>query len=363
MTESPLPGRAEELPSLRQLADLEPLSTGDLIDRAVQVYRRNFAPLLYLAILPVLASCVGTLLIAYTSTGLRESVATLPVIIAGLSLGYFLTYIISPLLLMLITGGLTRTVADFVMLDTPISFRRTWRLIRSRLWALIWAQILGSVLFWMALAGLVLVEFFLLWVMILVALLLFGYLPPMVASPLLVLLIMVIVALGFVSYCAVVAQVALIPSVVMIEGRRGWESIVRSLQLARGTIWRITQITLFDMAIASSVISAIGIPIVIYVILNGDFDDLTRTPTWFILAANLADQLGKLVTLPMSTIAYCLLYFDMRVRREGYDVELLGARLENASARGSATTQPPMTPRPSPPVVGPPKTEAATFSP
>lgn len=318
---------SETLPDWRQLADLEPLSTGDLIDRAVFIYRSNFAPLLGLAVLPVLASCAGTLLVAYTATGLRESVATPLIQIAGFLGGYFLTYIVSPLLLMLITGGLTRTVADFIMLDAPIGFRRTWRMVRGRLWPLIWSQVIGATLFWFGLAGVALVVFFIMWVFILAAVTLFGYLPSTLAGGLSVLLTVALVGLGFVGYCAMLARVALIPSVVMIEGRSVWDSIVRALQLARETILRVVQITLFEIAIASSVISAVGVPLLVYIILNGDFDDLTRTPMWFLLFFNVADQLGKLVTLPMATIAYCLLYFDMRVRREGYDVELLGARL------------------------------------
>ncbi len=352
---TPSPSRSSELPSLHQLADLEPLSTGDLIDRAVHIYRHNFAPLLALATVPVVISCTGTLLIAYTFTGLRESAATLPVLILGTILGYSLTYLISPLLLMLITGGLTRTVADFVMLDVPIGFWRTWRMVRGRLWPLILTQIIGYILFGMVLSGLFFVGMFVVWIILLLSFLLFGYLPSILAGGLFTLLLFVLVALGFIGYCAAVAQVALIPSVVMIEGRPTWDSIVRAMQLARGTIWRVVQITLFDLAIASSAISAIGIPLLVYVILNGYFEDLTRTPTWFILAFNVADQLGKLLTLPMATIAYCLLYFDMRVRKEGYDVELLGARLESTA---SASAWPGAN-RPAPPLVTSPPTETA----
>ncbi|MCS7078912.1 MAG: hypothetical protein NZ585_02520 [Chloracidobacterium sp.] len=328
---------ADSLPDLHQLADLEPLSTGDLIDRAVFIYRANFAPLLGLSILPVLTSCAGALLVAYTATGLRESVATLPVQIVGFVVGYFLTYFVSPLLLVLITGGLTRTVADFIMLDVPISFRRTWRMARGRLWPLIWSQLIGAMLFWLGVSGVALVGLFILWVIVLATVLLFGYLTTVLAGGFYFLLTGFVIALGFVGYCAVLAQVALLPSVVMIEGRSVWDSVVRAMQLARGTILRIAQITLFDIAIASSVISALGIPLLVYVLLNGEFDDLTRTPMWFLLSFSVADQLGKLVTLPMATIAYCLLYFDVRVRHEGYDVELLGARLESAATRLAAT--------------------------
>lgn len=337
-------GRSAELPSLHQLADLEPLSTGDLIDRAVHIYRRNFAPLLGLAAVPVVTSCTGTLLIAYTFTGLRESVATLPVTVVGMTLGYSLTYLFSPVLLMLITGGLTRTVADFVMLDVPIGFWRTWRMVSGRLWTLILAQLIGYILFGMALSALFFAGILAFMVVLMGLLYLTSFLPSILAGGLFVLLLLFFLALGFVGYCAVVAQIALIPSVVMIEGRPLWDSLVRALQLARGTIWRVVQITLFDWAIASSAISAIGIPLLVYIILNGDFEDLTRTPTWFILAFNIADQLGKLLTLPMATIAYCLLYFDMRVRQEGYDVELLGVRLENTVGTGGPTAAPQPTP-------------------
>ncbi|MGQ9896047.1 MAG: hypothetical protein ACUVR8_00590 [Acidobacteriota bacterium] len=327
--------QSAELPSLHQLADLEPLSTGDLIDRAVYIYRHNFASLFGLAAIPFVTSCTGTLLIAYTFTGLRESAATLPVLVLGAILGYSLTYLFSPLLLMLITGGLTRTVADFVMLDVPITFWNTWRVIGGRLWVLILAQLIGFVRF-----GLLVLALLFIWILVGGALLaisffLISYLPTVFAGGALILLLLVFLALGFVGYSFAVAQIALIPSVVMIEGRTTGDSIIRARQLARKTTWRIAQITLFDLAMASSAISAIGIPFLLYVILNGDFEDLTRTPAWFILAFNVTDQLGKLLTLPLATISYCLLYFDMRVRQEGYDVALLGARLESTGGPAS----------------------------
>ncbi len=334
-------GRAdsEQLPNLCQLADLEPLSTGDLIDRAVLIYRSNFAPLLGLALLPVLTSCAGTLLVVYVATGLHESAGAALIRLIGFIVGYLLTYVISPVLLALTTGGLTRTVADCIMLDIPVGFRRTWRMVRGRLWTLLWSQLVSAVIFWFGLSVVALSSLFILSVVVLAVMLSLSYVTSVFAGSLVLLLVAVAIGLGFIGYCAMLAQVALVPSVVMIEGRSTWDSIVRAVQLARGTVWRVTQITLFDMAIASSVISAVGIPLLLYVFLNGEFRDLTRAPMWFLLFSNLADQLGKLVTLPMATIAYCLLYFDVRVRREGYDVELLGARLEGPLPPGRTPTQ------------------------
>jgi hypothetical protein len=338
MTGTPSSRRADELPGLYQLAALEPLSTGDLIDRAVYIYRHNFAPLLGLSAIPVTLGCTGTLLTAYIFTGLQESAATLPVLVLGAILGYSLTYLISPLFQMLITGGLTRTVADFVMLDIPISFWRTWRMVRNRLWPLIVAQLVGYILFGTALAVIFFVGLFASGLLLAVFALLLKFLPGVLAGSFAILLLAFLVALGFVGYCAAVAQVALIPSVVMIEGRPVWDSIARAIQLAQGTIWRVVQITLFTLAITSSAASAVWIPFSVYVILNGDFEDITRTPTWFVLAFNVANQLGTLLTLPLTTITYCLLYFDMRVRQEGYDIELLCARLESTPIPAKPST-------------------------
>jgi hypothetical protein len=41
---------------------LEPISTGDVIDRAVRLYRRNFTALISIAAVPSLSYFVGTLM-------------------------------------------------------------------------------------------------------------------------------------------------------------------------------------------------------------------------------------------------------------------------------------------------------------
>src|SRR5262245_32883911 len=49
---------------------LKPLSTGDVIDRAVRIYRRNFGPLIIIVAIPAFVGYVVKLLVSYGYTSL-----------------------------------------------------------------------------------------------------------------------------------------------------------------------------------------------------------------------------------------------------------------------------------------------------
>jgi len=100
---------------------LQPVSAGDLIDRALRLYRRNFASLLAIAAVPGLAAVVGGLLTVFPQDKIGLQI-----------LGNLITWGLKPVVNLMIIGVLTRVVADHLMLGREISFRRTWRLLLSK---------------------------------------------------------------------------------------------------------------------------------------------------------------------------------------------------------------------------------------
>src|SRR4030095_1752242 len=118
---------------------LEPMSTGDVIDRAVRLYRRNFTPLVAITAVPTLIGYVVTLMFWYGYTGLLTSATSsrgMPLsAIWMLALGG-LGYPFWMFALLLTVCGLSRVVGAHLMLGTPITFRGCFAAVRRSLGAI-----------------------------------------------------------------------------------------------------------------------------------------------------------------------------------------------------------------------------------
>ncbi|HMZ81228.1 MAG TPA: hypothetical protein PLL06_16115, partial [Acidobacteriota bacterium] len=119
---------------------LEPLSTGDIIDRALKIYRQNFGAMLGIVAIPGLVTYSGSLLTLLGSSKMAMGGAS--TVNGGILivLGYGIALLVGPLLNLLAIGGLSRTVADCVMLDQPIEFRQTLKMIQGRFGQLLAGQ-------------------------------------------------------------------------------------------------------------------------------------------------------------------------------------------------------------------------------
>jgi hypothetical protein len=128
-----------------------PLGAGDLIDRAVRFYRRNFWMFIFIAAPPVV---VGTLVsIGWTILG-RE------VFFAGLSpeagdlivyylfawIGKVIIWLTETVATLTVMGGASRNFVRHLLFEEPLSFRETYKNVRARLGSLIVASIIIAVL-------------------------------------------------------------------------------------------------------------------------------------------------------------------------------------------------------------------------
>src|SRR3982751_5312930 len=97
---------------------LEPMSTGDVIDRAVRLYRRNFAPLIAIISVPTLIGYVASLMFWYgyqhVVLGAFSSSVVPDDAMWMLVLGA-LGYPVWLFMLLLTVSGLARVVGDHVM--------------------------------------------------------------------------------------------------------------------------------------------------------------------------------------------------------------------------------------------------------
>ncbi|HEX7166046.1 MAG TPA: hypothetical protein VF230_03600 [Acidimicrobiales bacterium] len=118
---------------------------------------------------------------------------------------------------------------------------------------------------------------------------------------------------------AVMAVYSLTAPAIAIEEIGAIAGMRRSWRLVRPRFWWVLAICLLSGFIANALGQILGgLPALVAVVLGGSF-------AW--LAVALAGVLSQLVSLPVVTIAATLLYFDARIRHEGFDVEVMAADL------------------------------------
>ena len=150
-------------------------------------------------------------------------------------------------------------------------------------------------------------------------------LPQFVAGTIIV--VVMIAALGAVFLVVVpnlLSRLVFIPQAIMIEGCNAGAALSRSFALGAKNWNRVLGILAFSYFASWSLAAAVLAPVLIGLWLTGylDFDFET-----FNAVTGGINQFSSFLVVPVWAIAYTLLYFDSRVRREGYDVDLLARRL------------------------------------
>ena len=132
------------------------------------------------------------------------------------------------------------------------------------------------------------------------------------------------VAIGFVVFVLgihLLARTFAITSAIVIENQSATEGVTRSFFLSKNSTLRIVGIAFLCMVIYwfANIISAMIIQGVITLVL--------RSPVVAAVAGNLAGM----VIYPFLNIAIMVLYYDQRVRKEGYDLDVMTSAIPAAA--------------------------------
>jgi hypothetical protein len=316
-------------PAINQLT-LAPLGAGDLIDRAVRLYRRHFMTLIRISAPPVVISAVGSVLwtIGWGAVWSASDEASMAFYIVLTAVGWVLL-IGGYLFIMIVMGGATRNLVAHLLWNEPVSARNTYRAVRARFWALLGATFLVGLLIIVASVAATYVWLFAFGVVIFMTSLMMLALPYWIPS------IMAIVASVAVTYGAMwlfflmAGRFAYVPQVLLVEGKGVFESIGRSFTLARGNVRRLMAMTLFSTFAGYAALMLLVIPLGWYGYLNGINPspwNFESWPAWYSIGYNVLLQSSSILLAPVWMLGLSLLYVDERVRHEGYDVELMAAR-------------------------------------
>ncbi|MDQ2937577.1 MAG: hypothetical protein M3R67_08715 [Acidobacteriota bacterium] len=309
---------------------LVPLGAGDLIDRAIRLYRRHLSVLIRIAAPPVFVSAVGSVLWTISWRGFFSTPSETEFL-----LYVFMAFAGAALLLgghifsLIVMGGASRNLVTHLLWNEPVLARTTYAAVRSRFWSLLGATII--MVLWLGVAGVVA---FFGWYIVVIFVSLGAVVSAQWAPVWLTAFVGVV---GFLAASAVAlwlfffmaGRVVYVPQVMLVEGKSVFESISRSFSLAKGNVRRLMAMTFFITFATYSALMILVIPLAALAWVNGitlSPFSAAEWPVWYSIIYSVLEPLSSILLAPVWMLGFSLLYVDERVRHEGYDIELMAAQ-------------------------------------
>ncbi|SED85869.1 Membrane-anchored glycerophosphoryl diester phosphodiesterase (GDPDase), membrane domain [Arthrobacter alpinus] len=316
---------------------LRPLGLGEILDGAFQAARRNGKAMFGSALIFQLATTAVTLVVMYLFFGqafgdlltMDPSVTPDSEILDSLSGGLvsgsvslLLTSILAVVIQMILQGALVIPVLRAV-LNRKTSFGQMWRLVRPRIGALLLLALLYAGVVFVTMA---------LYILIVVALIVGMDAFASGGNALGAIALSLLISLPFVAVAIWIGtKVLLAPAAIVVENVGPITGIKRSWILTRNNWWRTFGISMLAAIIAGVIGSVITTPVSMLAsflvpLMFGTEPDPAQMANAVFIAQGIASLIGALVgavTLAFQTGVMSLIYVDLRMRRDGFDIALL----------------------------------------
>jgi len=258
--------------------DLRPLSLGELLDRTFFLYRRHFllfigiAAVPYLVILvPVLAGLVLYRLLAHSSPSFVPAAAVVGIVLIILvAMAVFVAFLYS--------AGASVFAVSEIYAGRHASIRGSFRLVRGKEWILL------GVMF---LSGLIIMGGFL-----------------------------ALIIPGIYLMC----RIPLATAAAMIENIGPGDAIGRSFFLTKDFAGRSALIYLLAVSLQYGVGLMFQMPFLVLTAVTAKQSHLMLL--WTVLG-QVGGLLGGILVAPVHTIGFALFYYDLRVRKEAFDLQMM----------------------------------------
>lgn len=324
---SPLPAAVWSPPPKPGLIPLRPLDLGTLLGAAFRVLRRNPRPTLGTSLVLQSASLLASLLlvggvtfasISRLSTATAEDQAAIAAgTVSFAVISALLTIFISLIAQALLQGIIVVEVARGT-LGEKLRLRGLWAFAKGRIWALVgWATIIAAVL--LVAIGII-VGFIIMLVAVMGAMgVVLGVLAGIFGA-------LALVALGV----WLGTKLSLVPSALVLERLALFAAMKRSWSLTAGSFWRVFGIQLlvwFIVGVAANV-AVLPFSVVAPLLLALIDPNGTNAPLVLVIAGAVyilqlvVSVVVGAITSIISTATSALIYLDLRMRREGLDLEL-----------------------------------------
>lgn len=319
----PPPGVAWRPPALQPgIIPLRPLGMGEIYDGAFRAVRANPRVMFGLAALVVtLAVTLQSVIQWYVKGIAAPQLADLAIEVdpsgqmgfaeqMGSSIGLIIAAPVTAIATTILTGLLIVSVSRSVLgqVATVSEVLRSWRV-----WLVVAFTFLSGLLIAVVLGVLV---------MAVVLLAVNDQVGPAVLVGLVGSAVFVVAAVWFSTRTLLVAPA------LMLEGKKFWPTVGRAWRLTRGSFWR-----LFGIYLLTSILAAIIAQIIIFpatLISSLILRDPTATSFGSVVIIGIANVIASTLSTTFVSAVVALLYIDVRMRREGLDVEL--ARAAEATA-------------------------------
>ncbi|MCS7191503.1 MAG: hypothetical protein NZ937_00765 [Armatimonadetes bacterium] len=261
-----------------------PMGLVEMLEESLEIYRRNFAILFGLALVPALFGTVFGMI-----ASLPQMLPTEPIYIALMVLAYLLLLFTS-----VVGYGAQIWAAGQAIMGKPIGFGEAWMAVLKRLGALILTM---------------LIAFF-----------------PMIAG-------LALCCIGILF--TVVIFFAVLEQIILLEGLSYLRAIKRHIQLVLPN-WEWLRVLIYYLAsslfitIVSMLIGWGGMVSVLGVEIGREVLPLP-TRVSLLVAGQIWQQLTNALIMPYWGVFMTLLYFDLRARREAYDLQVLIENWETMS--------------------------------
>lgn len=121
----------------------------------------------------------------------------------------------------------------------------------------------------------------------------------------------------------VIVRLILAPTALVVENARGTDALKRSWNLVKGFFWKVVGTTLLAAIITFIVQVILTFP---FSILAGFL--IEDSPVLSAILAFIGGAIGGSLITPFGLIVQVVLYFDLRIRKEAFDLSLMAQQLE-----------------------------------
>ena len=329
---------------------LRPSTLGEILDRTANIYRARFLVFLGIAFMPtsVILACAAIMLLFFAWVGTHGDAASplavglASVLLLGAGLVIFLPICIAAAGL---GAGALNHAAAAAFENQEITIRGSYRAAWKRGWHYIWLLVLEGLVLVVA-PGLV-------WTIMIVVFAI-GQMMAGKTSP------QVGVGAGIVAFLFLVGLYALwmllmlclsFPACV-VENVGAATAVKRAIALSKGTRGRILVLYILGMVLRWGISFVLLLPLILIISFVPGLDSPRHAQvigSLMIVLIYGGVFLVRAVTKPIYTIAQMLLYYDQRIRKEGFDIDWLMRRAglvqPPAAAPEAAPWMPPVSAR------------------
>jgi hypothetical protein len=323
-------------------ATLRPLTTSQVLDRTFQLYKQHFFLFVGIAVVGPGLTLIGSLIqIATLGPPIMPDPQKIdPLFFKAFFARAAIGLVINIIALMLgnaIATGATIHAVSMVHLGKNTTIIESYRKIKSIFWRLLWVIVRVFFTTWGPFIGA--------YLLVVVGLLGMVFLPKSpggigAAVILLGLSLMSMAALfggvlwAIYAYC----RYALSVPACTVENLPAKYALRRSKFLSTGSFWRIFAIFALTIMLGVGLTSVLQIPAWFFA--NPFRMQPGPVNAGYLFFAQLGEFLGRTLAGPIATIAIALVYYDERVRKEAFDLQLMMESLPTAATQAAASASP-----------------------